>query len=156
MLYNHIILPMTDDSKSPFEVVLPLPFDQTLALVEQAMRSEGYVILIHLDIQHMMAERMQAEMGAYMLISARDQVVTAMAVESDPGLALMVPCNIALEAYGPAETLVRAADAGRLTQCNTGSNQAIDRLAAEASRRMRALIASLPQKAAILTGPGNK
>lgn len=135
----------------PYEILLPLPFQSALALVEQTILENDFAILTRLDIQRMLSSQMHASLEPRVLLGLNDRKITALAMANDPSLALMFPCNIELESKGPLQTLIKASDPECMLKCNTCATDLQRSLASEASARMKAFINALREGAAILS-----
>jgi len=126
-----------------FELSLEQPFNQALEEVEAALISLGFTILTRVDVQRMMKEKRNLDFHPYTILGAWDPPIASRALEIDPAIALMLPCNVSLETSSAGTTRVRVSDPADSLGCRAAENPALADLTVEARRRMSAVITHL-------------
>ncbi|MDE3209026.1 MAG: DUF302 domain-containing protein [Pseudomonadota bacterium] len=58
------------------------------------MISEGFGIVSLLDIQAILKEKIEKTMPAYQIFGACNPTLASMAIDSEPNVGLLLPCNI--------------------------------------------------------------
>jgi uncharacterized protein (DUF302 family) len=122
--------------ESGFEVLMAEPFGQALELVEAALAAEGFNIVTRFDVQRTMKDRLHIPFRPYVILGTVNDRITARILENDPCIALMMPCNISLEAIEGGNTRVRVADPTQLVSCKCGESDEVQEIAADASDRL--------------------
>lgn len=100
---------MTQTSTIPpsFDLHLAKPFPQALTLVRDALEAEGFGILTEIDLQATFREKLGKSFREFHILGACNPPLAYQAVSADPTVALLLPCNITVEAETQGGSLVR-------------------------------------------------
>ena len=141
--------------QSQFDLILEQPFHQALEEVEGALKSLGFTIITRIDVQRMMREQMDIEFHPYVILGACDTPIASRALEIDPSIGLMLPCNVSVETNPAGHIHIRVADPVESLGCRASENPLLASLAVEAAQRLSAVIALL-RASARPTSPDSK
>lgn len=112
--------------------------DAGLAQAEQSVRSaleaEGFGVLSEIDVAATLKAKLGTERPGLKILGACNPVLANRALELDPSVALVLPCNVVLEEQGPQRTRVAIADPRQLMPEDRFAD-----LAAEAAARLSAV-----------------
>ena len=81
-----------------FDVELPLAFNQAVGRVKDALKQEGFGILTEIDLQAAFREKLGREFRPYVILGACNPVFAQRALQIDPSVSLLLPCNVVVEA----------------------------------------------------------
>ena len=128
------------------EVLLAQPFDEALARVRAALKVEGFGILTEIDLRQAFREKLGREFRPYVILGACNPPLAYAAVEADPQVGLLLPCNVTVEATGPATSTVRLTDPEVLLGGSAAAGTpALREIARDAGARLARVAAALRQ-----------
>ena len=109
--------------------------------VEAALAAEGFGVLTVIDVQATMKAKLGIERPPFVILGACNPPLAHRALEADPSVGALLPCNVVLREDGP-ETIVEAMDP--LAVLGIVEEPAITTIAEEAKARLgRAIRESL-------------
>lgn len=120
----------------------PADFDATVERARVALAEEGFGVLTEIDLAGTLKKKIGAEMPRYLILGACNPPAAKQAVEADPRIGVMLPCNVVVretEAGGPVEVL--AFDP--MMMAGEGSPAGIRDVATDIGARLGRVIAKL-------------
>jgi uncharacterized protein (DUF302 family) len=123
-----------------FEVVLARPIADADVVVREALAAQGFGVLTEIDVAATLKAKLGVERPPLVILGACNPQFANRALEIDPTAALVLPCNVVLEAIGGG-TRVRIVDPGALI--GASDHPELVPLAAEARARLEAVAAAL-------------
>jgi uncharacterized protein (DUF302 family) len=120
--------------------VLAEPFDEAVPRVKEALKAEGFGVLTEIDVQATLRAKIGVERGKYVILGACDPHHANKALQAEPELGLLLPCNVVV--YETDEgTRVSAIRADALL--GVVGNPALDEIADAVQARLSRVIEAL-------------
>jgi len=123
-----------------FQTRLSLPVEQAIPEVLEQLKHEGFGVLMDLDIQATMKQKIDADIPQYHILGACNPQLAHQALMAEPDIGALLPCNVVVRADGD-QTIVSFMDPQAMTQMTT--NPQVHAVANEAEARLRRVCAAL-------------
>lgn len=117
------------------------PFDDTLAATRQVLADQGFGVLTEIDIKSTLKAKLDADVDPQVILGACRPPLAHAALEAEPSVGLLLPCNVVVRYLEPDSTLVEALDPAIMVQLT--DNAALAPIAQEAGERLSAALDSL-------------
>lgn len=126
-----------------FQVNLDEPYQKAIDLVGEALKAEGFGVLTEIDVKTTLKEKLGEDVPPYAILGACNPPLAHKAIESDPLVGLMLPCNIVVrEVEGGSEISIINPNAMLSIDVLAG-NPAIQEVAADAAARLERVAIAL-------------
>lgn len=117
-----------------FQTQLSLTVEQAIPVVLEQLKKEGFGVLMDLDIQATMKQKIGADIPAYHILGACNPQLAHQALMSEPEVGALLPCNVVVRAEGD-KTIVSFMDPQAMKQMT--ANPQVHAVAGEAEARLR-------------------
>jgi uncharacterized protein (DUF302 family) len=90
--------------------VLPLSFDDALAKLPEALKSEGFGVLTEIDVSATLKQKLDVDFRRYRILGACNPKLAHRALEASLDVGTMLPCNVVVYEDDDHRTVVSAVD----------------------------------------------
>ena len=119
------------------------PYGEVLEATRAALADQGFGILTEIDLAGTMKAKLGVDLPPQVILGACRPPLAYQAIQVDPSIAAVLPCNVVVRSLGEASTVVEAFDPDAMM--GLAENGALDAVAADARQRLTAALAALSQ-----------
>lgn len=121
-------------AKYGFRVDVPLPLEEAEAMVRDLLREEGFGVLTEIDVRSTLREKLGVDFRPYKILGACNPPLARRALEAEPGIGLLLPCNVVVETGPAGGSRVSFLDPEKAL--GLVGNQDLEPIAADAAQRL--------------------
>jgi uncharacterized protein (DUF302 family) len=83
-----------------FGTILQVPYEEAISRVKETLKAEGFGVLTEIDVRQTLREKLGAEMEPYLILGACNPHLAHCALEQEPDVGLLLPCNVVVRTQG--------------------------------------------------------
>lgn len=117
------------------------PYDNAVALVREALGDQGFGVLTEIDLKASLKDKLDVDIDPQVILGACRPPLAYAAIQAEPSIAAVLPCNVVVRAVGQETTLVEAFDPDAMM--GLADNAALKTIASDAKQRLGAAFAAL-------------
>jgi uncharacterized protein (DUF302 family) len=117
------------------------PFGVTVDAVRAALAEQGFGVLTEIDLAATMKAKLDVEISPQVILGACRPTLAYQALQADPSVAAVLPCNVVVRSLDAATTLVEAFDPDAMMAFS--DVDAVHEVGAEAKDRLTRALAAL-------------
>lgn len=119
-------------------------YGDTVEQVRDALRAQGFGILTEIDMRATLKTKLGVEVPHLAILGACNPPLAHAALQAEPSIGLLLPCNVVVRTAPDGTTIVEAVDPQTMVAL-TG-NTALQTVADDATRRLKAALDSLTNR----------
>jgi len=112
--------------------------------VKDALKVEGFGILTEIDLRAAFREKLNREFRPFVILGACNPPLAYSAINADPVVGLLLPCNVTVESIGEQRSIVRLTNPeALLAAAAVGGSRELVSVAQDAQERMVRVVGTL-------------
>ena len=124
------------------------PYDQTVEAVKAGLNQQGFGVLTEIDLAATLQAKIGATIPPQVILGACRPQLAYEALQADPSIAAVLPCNVVVRSVDEATTIVEAFDPNAMLGLSPMTPDAADTsplatVATDARQRLTALLSNL-------------
>lgn len=123
------------------ECTITAPYDEAVARVRDALADAGFGVLTAIDLKATLKAKLDLEVEPRVILGACRPQLAHHALEADPRVAAMLPCNVVVSALDAGRSRVEVFDPAVMTSFS--ASPAIVEVATEARDRLKSMLEHL-------------
>lgn len=132
---------MTASTRYTFGTTVAESIDKVRPRVEAALQTEGFGVLTEIDVAATLKAKLGIERPPYLILGACNPTLAHAALEADPSIGALLPCNVVLREDEPGITAIEFLDP--VVALSIARESSIMPIASEARERLSRVVAAI-------------
>jgi uncharacterized protein (DUF302 family) len=124
-----------------FSKTLDLSFDEAITRVTEELKKEGFGVLTEIDVKATFKKKLDADFRNYRILGACNPPFAYKALQAEPQIGLMLPCNVIVQEGEKGQTVVSAIDP--VASMQAVENEALSEVAGQVKAKLQRVIESV-------------
>ena len=133
---------MAQDTQYSIRKVVALPYEEAVEKTKEALKQQGFGVLSEIDMKAKLKEKLDVDYKRYVILGACNPPLAYKALQADPEVGLLLPCNIIVYETASGGSVVSAVDPASMLAI-AGDNPVIAEIARDARQRLEKAVAAI-------------
>ena len=121
------------------------PYDETVEAVRAELSAAGFGILAEIDLKATLKAKLDVDVAPQVILGACRPQLAHQALEADPSIAALLPCNVVVRAVDDTTTVVEAFDPDAMMSLAGHAGDTLRTVATDARQRLTAALVALEE-----------
>jgi uncharacterized protein (DUF302 family) len=121
---------------------LAMPYDQAVLRAKEVLQEQGFGVLSEIDIKQKLKEKLNVDFKRYVILGACNPPLAYKALQAEPEIGLLLPCNVIVYELNEKSSMVSAIDPNSMIDV-IGENRVVKEVARDARTLLEKAIANL-------------
>jgi uncharacterized protein (DUF302 family) len=119
-------------------------YEETVEAVRGALEDQGFGVLTEIDLRATLKAKLDVDVPPQVILGACRPPLAYEALQVDPSIATVLPCNVVVRSVDHDTTVVEAFDPAAMM--GLSGDDGLDSVAADARHRITAMLAALTKE----------
>ena len=124
-----------------FTKSVELPFEETILRVTDKLKEEGFGVLTEIDVKATLKKKLDVDFRNYRILGACNPPFAYQALQAEPHIGLMLPCNVVVQEGENGQTIVSAIDP--IASMQAVENDSLSEVAEQVQAKLQKVIESV-------------
>ena len=120
------------------------PYAAAVEAVRVALGDQGFGVLTEIDLKATLKDKLDVDIEPQIILGACRPPLAYEAIQAEPSIAAVLPCNVVVRSVDENTTMVEAFDPDAMM--GLADNVALNKVAADAKQRLNAAFAALNEE----------
>jgi uncharacterized protein (DUF302 family) len=120
---------------------IDLSFGDAIARVTEELKKEGFGVLTEIDVRATLKKKLDTDFRNYRILGACNPPFAYQALQAEPHIGLMLPCNVVVQEIENGKTLVSAIDP--VASMQAVENDSLGEVAGQVKAKLQKVIESV-------------
>ena len=120
------------------------PYEETLEAVRVQLGEAGFGVLTEIDMRATLKQKLGVDIAPQVILGACRPQLAHEALQADPSIAALLPCNVVIRSVDDQTTVVEAFDPAAMVSLTGDAGEPLA-VAADARERLTAALAALDE-----------
>lgn len=125
-------------------ITLNQPYAAAVEAVRAALGDQGFGVLTEIDLKATLKDKLDVDIEPQVILGACRPPLAYEAIQAEPSIAAVLPCNVVVRTVNKDTTVVEAFDPDAMM--GLADNVTLHKVAADAKRRLNAAFAALNEE----------
>lgn len=118
------------------------PYEETVEAVREALGDQGFGVLTEIDIKATLKKKLDVDVAPQIILGACRPPLAHQALQADPSIGALLPCNVVVRSQDDETTIVEAVDPEKMLGMSE-QGAALNDVACDAKERLQKALAAV-------------
>ena len=124
-----------------FSKTIDRSFEDAITRVTEELKKEGFGVLTEIDVKATLKKKLDVDFRNYRILGACNPPFAYQALQAEPHIGLMLPCNVVVQEADNGKTLVSAIDP--IASMQAVENESLGKVAEQVRAKLQKVMESV-------------
>ncbi|MBC7277351.1 DUF302 domain-containing protein [Nocardioides sp.] len=130
-------------TKYTLQITVNRPYEEAVEAVRGELAAAGFGILTEIDLKATLKAKLDVDVAPQVILGACRPQLAHQALQAEPSIAALLPCNVVVRALDDTTTVVEAFDPDAMMSIAGQAGDTLRTVATDARQRLTAALAAL-------------